>query len=372
MPAPATRCLCAIAVGFASWFSATASPAAAEGATEGSKRAVALLVPPGGRRGVESLLVAAGSGVVDLGVTLFVLEAGPPQDPAEPFAVRARELAVSAGAFAAVWVDPAQGGTVYAVAADGVPEGVIARSVGEVDPDAQVEAMAVIIRTAIEQIIAAQAPATPEPPEAPKPEPIARPAEPAPPARTPIAAALEKARRDPVGLTQEVEYAMHCASRGLGAVHGVNLRVGASLPHGFAVYAGYTLLSPAAADAAHASVEVTRHPLHVGAKLRLGDGFVRGFAETNLIIDYAVPRLSSLEPALVAEDAESSVQVSALLVAGIGLRVHAVATLFAGAGAEIPFNPVRYVLGSGDREIVVADPWPVQPWVLAGLILDLL
>jgi len=341
-----------------------------------SKRAIALLVQPGQKALAEALVVAAGSGLLDLDVELFVVdvaaEIGPPPEGTE----KARAIAASSGAFAVIWIDPAEDGTVLALAADAPPEEAFVRRVGEADPGARVEAMAVIIRTAIEQLLAAaresgppEIPAVPPgPPEEP-PEPS--PAEPPPDPKTDRAAAPSRDDRG-IGLTQETEYAMHFPSKELGASHGVNLRIGVSVPRRIAVYAGYTALSPVAARGALGDVELTRHPFHIGAKLRLGDGFVRGFGEANLVVDYLVPKLSSLAKDLRATNMEPSIHASALAVVGIGLRVLPPVTIYAAAGAEIPFNRTAYVIGSGDRVQNMSAPWPVQPWVLVGLMLDVL
>jgi hypothetical protein len=339
-----------------------------------SKRAIALLVPPGQKALAEALVVAAGSGLLDLDVELFMIDAvaelGPPPEGAET----ALAIAEGAGAFAVLWIDPSDGGTVLALAADDPPEETFVRRVGEADPGAQVEAMAVIIRTAIEQLLAAASePKTPPPTPPPPPDDPADPPPAVPPPSPKDDRAAPSAGGDRgVGLAQETEYAMHYASKELGAAHGVNLRIGVSVPRRVAVYAGYTALSPVAARGELGDVELTRHPFHVGAKVRLGDGLVRGFGEVNLVVDYLVPKLSSLAKGLRATDMETSIHASALAVAGIGLHILAPVTIYAAAGAEIPFNRDAYVLGSGDRVERVDAPWPVQPWVLAGLILDVL
>jgi hypothetical protein len=373
MAAPRTRCLGVAAVCLLIpllW--------GAEGSAETvpAKRAIALLVPPGQKALAEALVVAAGSGLLDLDVELFVVDVVAELGPLPEGAEEARAVAEGAGAFAVLWIDPAEGGTVLALAADDPPEETFVRRVGEADPGAQVEAMAVIIRTAIEQLLAAETepppptppPAPPVPPEGPADKPPAVPRTGPKPERA--AAPSREAR--PIGLVQETEYAMHYSSKELGASHGVNLRVGVSLPHGFAVYAGYTALSPVGSHGALGDVELTRHPFHLGAKIRLGDGFVRGFGEANLVIDYLVPKLSSLAPELLAMDMETSIHVSSLAVVGIGLHVFGPMTIYAATGAEIPFNRTAYVIGSGARQERVPAPWPVQPWVLAGLLLDIL
>jgi hypothetical protein len=349
------------------------SPGRAEAAP--GKRAIALLVPPAQKELAESLVVAAGSGLLDLDVELFVIDVDAPVAPPPDGAIEAQRIAIGAGAFAGIWIDPADGGTVFALAADAPPEGVFVRRVGESDPGARVEAMAVIIRTAIEQLLAvASEPPRPAIPQ--KPEPVL-PAPPAPPPKAAPGAAGERSAepardRGGVGLAQETEYAMQVPSQALGASHGVNLRIGVSIPRRVAVYAGYTALSPVSSHGALGDVELTRHPFHVGVKARLGTGLVRGFGEANLVIDYLVPKLSSLAPNLRAKNAEPSIHASALAVVGVGLHVLAPVTIYVAAGAEIPFDRTGYTIGSGERTQRVAAPWPVQPWVLAGLILDVL
>jgi hypothetical protein len=152
MPAPRTSrpaaALCLLTA-----LLATAAPAGADGTP--AKRPIALLVPPGQEGLGDSLVVAAGSGLLDLDAELFVLDVDAPPGPPPEGAAIAGRLAVGAGAFAAIWVDPAAGGTVFALAAGDPPGAAIARGAGETDPGAQVEAMAVIIRTAVEQLLAA-------------------------------------------------------------------------------------------------------------------------------------------------------------------------------------------------------------------------
>ena len=349
--------------------------AAGSAETSPEKRAIVLLVPPGQKELAEALVVAAGSGLLDLDVELFMVDIAADIGPSPEGAEEARAIAVGSGAFAVFWIDPDEGGTVLALAADDPPEEVFVRRVGEADPGAQIEAMAVIIRTAIEQLLAAaREPGPPPPPASPPGPPPAPPGLPPasrPPGPKPDSREGPSREDRRIGFAQETEYAMHFSSKELGASHGVNLRVGVSLPRGFAVYAGYTALSPVGSHGALGDVELTRHPFHLGAKIRLGDGFVRGFGEANLVIDYLVPKLSSLAPDLRAMDMETSIHVSALAVAGIGLHVFGPMTIWAAAGAEIPFNRTAYVIGSGERQERVPAPWPLQPWVLAGLLLDI-
>lgn len=356
MGALRTRCPGAVAAGLA----AALLPAPAGAAEEGGARRVAVLAATGERAFAEALVVAAGSGVADLGVTLFVLETPGGAAPSPGFADRARELAAGSSALAAVWIDRGGGGTVFAAASGGAVDDVVVRRAGEEDPDAQIEAMAVIIRTAIEQILQAAPP--PRPP----------PGGPGEAARTPPPPSAAPRPAAAVRLAQETEYAMHCASRRTGPVHGVNLRIGAALPRGVTVYAGYALFTASTVRTELATVEIARHPFHLGFRLRAGDRPLRFFAEANLVFDYVVPRVSSLAPGVVPEDAQGALFASALVVAGAGLRVHEVAAIAVAAGAEIPFNRARWVVGSGAGEAVVSEPWPVQPWVLAGLMLELL
>ena len=212
MAATRTRCLGAAAACLVIQLLAGATGVAE---TSPAKRAIALLVPPEQKELAESLVVAAGSGLLDLEVELFVVDVGEPVGPPPDGAVKAQEIAAGAGAFAVIWIDPAQGGTVLALAAGAPPEETFVRRVGEPDPGALVEAMAVIIRTAIEQLLAAAR--EPEPPEIPpveEPEAPPRPPQIAPPpgpAKGPEGVRPEEPRRGDreVGLAQETVYAMH-------------------------------------------------------------------------------------------------------------------------------------------------------------------
>ena len=48
---------------------------------------------------------------------------------------------------------------------------------------------------------------------------------------------------------------------------------------------------------------------------------------------------------------------------------HATSTfrLFAGAGVDVTFRNLRYLLSRGDDALILFEPWPARPFVLLGI-----
>jgi len=139
-----------------------------------------------------------------------------------------------------------------------------------------------------------------------------------------------------------------------------------------ALRVGYTILSTIEAHGSSSSLQVDRHPTRLGVAALLPlDPVVLGL-EVDAVLDHTSFRNFHLAEGYVpVEDDDDLVfwlQPSLLVAVTVLQRLR----LFVSMGASVPFNRKRYVTtGSGGQETLLAA-WPVQPLLLAGLVVILL
>jgi hypothetical protein len=91
-----------------------------------------------------------------------------------------------------------------------------------------------------------------------------------------------------------------------------------------------------------------------------------------LIIDYTTFEVTRPAPGLAAVDDRNDVVVSLLPALELGVRITDWLMPYLAAGVEIALNPLVYETGGPLGEQALIEPWPVQPWVLAGLAFEFL
>jgi hypothetical protein len=257
-------------------------------------------------------------------------------------------------AVATCWLAPMPDQEIALFVADGPWKRILVRRVAPEDGGGRAEAVALIVRSAVEILleggtIGVVAPAPVAAP-APAPTPVVKPLP--PPAPAP--------ERTLVGL--DAGYALAVRSSESLAVHGVRIDAEVSPVRRLFLDVGYTVWFPIELRAGAVAVDVYRHPLHLGAAVEWAAGPLLIGPRASLVFDYAMQEASLARDALGATSrrnqdllvsAEPLLEVRCPLVGGLSLLLS--------AGVEIVFNRVRYTFDAADGEKTVEEPFVVQP-----------
>jgi hypothetical protein len=326
---------------------------------------VALVLSAEGGAATDALAGAVQAQVSDLPVRLVIerLITFPPTLPAQ--VAMAAEIAARLAAGTVFWLDVSVPDRVFVFLAEPGGSRVLVRAVDAIDEAERVESVAVIVRGLAQAVldggtigIAPPAPPPPEPPAA------SLPAEPAvvpPPPPAPARAWL--------GL--QLAYEADFFTDQVSALHGLAAGLVFHLHENWSVFAAYRILGPAEVSGGGIDLDVSRHPMELGARFRwpLGDWDVG--ASLYGVVDYLTRD---------AGTGSSGMQVTApegAWLGGLGLLVHGSYRIagsfrmFLDAGIDVFVNGVEYVVDTGAGRTMLLGSWYVCPRVLLGLSVDL-
>jgi hypothetical protein len=339
-------------------------PAAASSSDASPLTVVALVLSAEGGAATDALAGAVQAQVSDLPVRLVVERTAgfPPTLPAQ--VAMAAEIAARVAAGTVFWLDVSVPDRVFIFLAEPGGSRVLVRAVDATEEAERVESVAVIVRGLVQAVldggtigIAPPAPPPPEPPAA------SLPAEPAvvPPPPAPARAWL--------GL--QLAYEADFFTDQITALHGLAAGLVFHLQENWSVFAAYRILGPAEVSGGGIDLDVSRHPMELGARFRwpLGDWDVG--AGLYGVVDYLTRD---------AGTRSSGMQVTAPETAwlgGLGLLVHGSYRIagsfrvFLDAGIDVFVNGVEYVVDTGAGRTMLLGSWYVCPRVLLGLSVDL-
>jgi hypothetical protein len=281
-----------------------------------------------------------------------------PASPAEQLdAADAR--ADARGALALLWIDPledairirlvdARAGALY-------ERGVVR---GETDATTS-EAVAVVVRRAVEDLLAGSEPEGLDrvaieraPPRAS----VAAPPRPSPPHRR---------WRLRVGAA----YSGEAWARERAWQSGMAAELGFLAPFGLHVALGYRVLAPARVDDDAASLRVGRHPIELGIGWSLRRGLLAVDARVVAVVDVLAARVRPERAGVVGRD---SVRADGGVAARFGAGVRALPWLVVGAAVALEVWPAAFswaVEDEGDTRVLLT-PRKVRPHVLVGLVFE--
>jgi hypothetical protein len=267
------------------------------------------------------------------------------------------------GALAAIWCDLATGQRCLLYAPDQGDGRVLIRDLDEASQEGRAEAVAVIVRTSLDELLllgeretSAQVEQTP-----------------ASDGQLAVedSADFEAAQARRL-LEVSTAYAFYVHSTSHPAIHGLDIGLGLRIAGGLAAKAGYTLLGPIEENGETANLRVTRHPIRAGLEYRFAWHALALNLGAALTIDVVSFKNTGLHPDLAPDTDDNDLLLSVLPTIGVSRRLVGGLTVFCLVGAEISLTSLKYVTElSGEQEELVRA-WPVQPWFWAGLALELL
>jgi len=176
----------------------------------------------------------------------------------------------------------------------------------------------------------------------------------------------KRAPRDPHYLfAHALSYAYYVHSIQSPVNHGLDILFGLRPLPQLTVFVEYTFLSPLKVEDETVVLLYDRHPIRVGAGLsnRLLPKLEVGVS-LSLLIDYVTYEVVSTQQ--ITKD-RSHVLVGACPRLEIGFRLTDHLSLTLSLGAEMLINPEYYGHRQRDSRRVVLDGFRVQPWVLGGI-----
>lgn len=335
----------------------------------GGEQNVVMIVKVGEEDEAGPLIRATSSQLSDLDLELRLHpEPELPQGIVARVAVAARVLRIH-GAVAVFWRDPGPGGRVRVFYFRSDVARIISREVELPEAGEPSEAVAIIVRQTVAEILAGEeigeeAPLPPQEPADTDEEPVENEATPA------EIQPEEPATGEPSfhRVQATVGYAIQLQATEGMLIQGFHLELGVRVHPSIEIFAGYRPLWPTRIEDASATLEIRRHPAHLGLRGMFALGRFRLGGATSFVVDYQTID-TELTPGLdpVKDGGEVELAVTADLEAG--LEILDWLWLRLALGAEIPITRQYYYLPTsptGGRRVLF-DPWPVQPRAVLGL-----
>lgn len=310
------------------------------------------------QRQAETVVRAVQGQLSDLSVVLQVvwvdeLPAGMPAQIAE-----AEQTARGTDAVAVFWCDLRAADRIYLYFA--APSGgrVLVRELSGAEEGGLAEALAIIVRSSVEAVLAGgeigvvvapmaaveERPRAEQPPEQPQ--------EPPGPGRV---------------LAMTVAYNLDVLCEQRPAVHAVAVGLEVRLGGPLSVEAGYFFSFPFTERAHGIDLTLQRHPVWLGLRAAWLTGDVALSASLAAQIDVVTEEVRSLSAAVETDGEGTEVLFSLAPLLRAGYVFAGRVELFLAAGVDVPLRRARYVVGSPSGPLEILDTWPVRPRVLAGV-----
>jgi len=342
----------------------------------GGSPIVLMLVPADTDEDVSRLVVrAVQSQLSDLDVSFRLSPVERLPDGLRGQIALAEQLAAESSALAVFWCDLADREQVFLYLRGVEADRILVRRLEEPDVGGMAEALAIIVRASIGELLrggrvgiaVAEAVAAEEPVPAPAPvEPAEQP--PAPVEGEPAPRVLRIANR--------IGYVFETYSGEQPATHGLGLGVGIRVHPNIWLLAGYTIAATirgGGGEGDAAAIRLARHPIHLGLGGFLEAGAFELGGSVAAVVDYVTFEVRELREGMDAVEDNDDVLVSLLPALEARLWLFSRLQAVLAVGAEIPLRAAHYVARTldGGQEVLL-DAWPAQPWILAGLAVELL
>ena len=125
------------------------------------------------------------------------------------------------------------------------------------------------------------------------------------------------------------------------------------------------LSAPARLAGSGVTLELTRHPVWLGATYTARFGRLDAGVLAAAVVDPVTQRVS-VTAGLEAVGDRLDLEVLAAARLHLGVRVFGRLRLFAAFVLELPVNARRYVVEVDGQRRALADPWPVRPGAAFG------
>jgi hypothetical protein len=290
----------------------------------------------------------------DLDVTLDVAWADQASPTLEGQLATYPGLSVGVDAVAVCWSSPTAAGEQIVHIADGSWQRLLARRVPAEDAGGQAAAAALIIRSAVEILLAGGTIG------------VAAPEAQTPPPRAPQPAASGPAPSI-ARIGFEIGYAFAARSAEAPAVHGIAIDAVLSPFAHLSIFAGYTVWFPVTIEGRVAELTVHRHPVHAGAAWGFAWGRISFGPRAAAVFDSTTTETSVPRGADAYVRPTRDLIVSADVALELRIRLVDRLALVLAVGADLVLNRSRYVYHGADGPEVVEEPFVAQPRAGLGL-----
>ena len=303
----------------------------------------------------EVVIRAVQAQLSDVSVALQVIwvDALAPDLPSQ--IAKAEEVARGSAAVAVIWCDLARADRIYLYFA--APSGgrVLVRELAGSGTGGMAEALAIIVRSSVEAVLAGGEIGTVVPPK-PKEEERDR--------RLPPAVAKAK---DEGRLDVTAAYELDVVSNSNPVVHAAAVALSLRLGDHFSLGVGYALSGLLEAETDGASLKLRRHPVWMGGSVFGRAGRARLGLDLAFQLDFVTERTRATAAGVVPAKGGRELEPSIVPLFRIAVTVIPHLELFVAAGADIALHRTRYLVDTPDGPVELLTTWPVRPRVIAGL-----
>ena len=271
-------------------------------------------------------------------------------------------------ALAVFWCDIGAQERTFLYLAEAGGDRLLVRRLSDMEEGALAEELAIIVRTAVSELMRGgrigvavstiaelNEPSPPPPP--PEPPPVEEPEPPVPDRRI---------------LSVRLSYAMYTHSSEHPAVHGLDLGIGVRFHQNWSVTSGYTILTTISSRGDLAAVRLNRHPINLGIRANLDREVIRIAGTLKMLFDYTTFENDSLADGMISTTDTGNFLLSVFPTVEFAWYVHPRLGFFVAGGAEISIISRQYVIQGDDKRQTMLDSWPVQPWFFAGIVVEML
>lgn len=319
------------------------------GASAGDEPEVILIASHETEEASASMADAVGGQLSDLPVTFRVEWV----DGFEPLMAsqvdEARALAKHSDAVAVIWSDLSDPSQVFIYIAEPHGERILVRSVepeGEVMP-MLVEALAVIVRYAVEAMIEGGEIGIKPPPVVKK-------------------ELIEKPSHGPARLGVAVSYALSLYGPDQPLLHGARVALEVGIYRWLRGYIGYRI-QPSMRFGDHLlSMTMNTHPMEIGIGMRIEKGQFRFEGGAGVVLDRLTWTVTPRDASIVATPPSARWLLGVSPYVSVGWAPRWFASMYFAVSLDIYGNEKRYVVASDVESWTVVAPWVVRPLFQLG------
>ncbi len=352
-------------------------PRLVAGETE-ADQVVVMIVPMDQEEISIPVVRAVESQLSDLNVTLVISTQERLPDSLESQIDIAKTVAGENRAIAVFWCDLRAKDQLFLYLSEYEGKNILVRRLEKTEETGRAEGLAIILRSSVEAMlqggqIGVNPPVKRKPVQAPasKPEPVYS------PGIEPIVS-LENEASPQSLFALQVAYALHVYSSDHPAVHGVNIGVNLHVHPNLSLIAGYTFIGNIEENSTNTPilVRIRKYPAYLGLRLSFQVGIIELGGSVSLIVDYTTQEILNISSdAMFASSDTDDVFIGVFPALEILIPIVDRLKFFVFVSAEVPFNAKQYSIevseGPDNREGLL-NPWPIQPWIFAGIWVDLL
>ena len=268
---------------------------------------------------------------------------------------KAEEVAKGSAAVAVIWCDLVRADRIYLYFA--APSGgrVLVRELAGSGTGGMAEALAIIVRSSVEAVLAGGEIGTVVPPKPKEEESDKRP-------QSAVAKVKDEGR-----LAVTAAYELDVMSTSNLAVHAAAVALSLRLGDHVSLGVGYALSGLLEAETDGAFLKLRRHPVWIGGSVFGRAGRVRLGLDLAFQLDVVTERTRATAAGVVPANGGHEVEPSIVPMFRVAVTVIPHLELFVAAGADIALRRTRYLVDTPDGSVELLTTWPVRPRVIAGL-----